>query len=294
MKGISAMSYLDPKVVTISTGLSDCSMESIKAAVYKMAELQQTQESFNELEVNCVGSNPYFTSVWSISANGNGIGSSASLNVVGVQAGDTVTVNGLVYTAVSGAKADNTEFSIDGDNTASATDLADSITNDTREGTVAEATLSASSNTNQVFIEASGVDAVVANTITLTSSNGTRLPVNSATLQNGADFVANFDSEDSQSLSADAKGRPALSSRRAINFNLDTSDLGFAVTFRSIVSVLRFVEKLEDKVAKTGTSSEADGTYTEVELYGATPYESFVWTIEKLGGAYTVTPTANS
>lgn len=47
--------------------------------------------------------------------------------------GDEVTVNGLVYVAVAGAKANDTEFSIDTSDAATATDLADSIDDDVRE-----------------------------------------------------------------------------------------------------------------------------------------------------------------
>jgi len=46
--------------------------------------------------------------------------------------GNTVTVNGLIYTAVAGTKANNTQFSIDTSNCATATDFSDSVTNDTR------------------------------------------------------------------------------------------------------------------------------------------------------------------
>lgn len=53
---------------------------------------------------------------------------------------DAVVLNGLLYTGVAGAKADNTEFSIDTSDTAAATDLADSITNDVRAGTLNDVT----------------------------------------------------------------------------------------------------------------------------------------------------------
>ena len=47
---------------------------------------------------------------------------------------DTVTVNGLLYTGVACAKANNTQFSIDCSNCATATDFALSVTDDTRTG----------------------------------------------------------------------------------------------------------------------------------------------------------------
>jgi len=110
---------------------------------------------------------------------------SGTVTIAGVLAADTVTVNGLVYTAVAGVKADNTEFSIDGTDTASATDLADSITNDTRVGTESldqDATSAAAVVT--ISAKLIGPDG---NNITLASSNGARLAVSGATLTGGVD-----------------------------------------------------------------------------------------------------------
>lgn len=101
-----------------------------------------------------------------------------------VLAADTVTVNGLVYTAVVGAKANNTEFSIDVSDNACAADLADSITNDARTGTLNDVTATSSTNVvtcTQTVAGASG------NNTTLTSSTGIRLAVSGATFANGVD-----------------------------------------------------------------------------------------------------------
>lgn len=109
-----------------------------------------------------------------------------TVTCVSAVATDTVTVNGLVYTAVAGVKADNTEFSIDTGDNETATDLADSITNDTRTGTdVTTIDQTATSSTNVVTITASETGAE-ANSITLVSSNGTRLATSAATLTAGA------------------------------------------------------------------------------------------------------------
>ncbi len=91
-----------------------------------------------------------------------------------VLAADTVTVNGLLYTAVAGAKANNEQFSIDTSDTACATDLADSIDNDTRSGTTGDLTATASTDTVTAVTDVSGTSG---NAITLVSSNGTRLAV---------------------------------------------------------------------------------------------------------------------
>lgn len=99
-------------------------------------------------------------------------------------AGNTVTVNGLVYTAVSGVKSDNTEFSIDTGDNETAADLADSITNDTREGTDEAATdQTATSSNDVVTITADfGPDG---NSVGLASSGAT-LTVSNSTLLGGS------------------------------------------------------------------------------------------------------------
>ncbi|WP_371503712.1 hypothetical protein [Nitrosopumilus adriaticus] len=82
-----------------------------------------------------------------------GVGQNArgSVLLVGVVATETITINGLVYTAVAGAKADNTQFSIDTSMVAAATDLAASINADVRAGTLND--VSATSTENLVFLE---------------------------------------------------------------------------------------------------------------------------------------------
>lgn len=105
-----------------------------------------------------------------------------TITCAGVLAADTVTVNGLVYTAVAGTKADNTKFSIDTSNTACATDLADSITNDVRSGSLNDVTatsVAAVVTCSQTVIGTGG------NATTLVSSNGTRLAVSGATFSGG-------------------------------------------------------------------------------------------------------------
>ena len=76
-----------------------------------------------------------------------------------------------------------------------------------------------------------------------------------------------------------------------LKFNAGSAD---RFTVRSLMSVIKFIEKLEDKVASTGVGATGDATYTNVVLNGATPYERFTWTVVKLANLYTVTPTATS
>lgn len=98
-----------------------------------------------------------------------------------VQAGDTVTINGVTFTAVSGTPAAN-EFDISGTDSAAATSLAAAI--------VASVTALVSG-----YVTATADSAVVTvkslyygqagNTHTLASSNGTRLAVSGARLTGG-------------------------------------------------------------------------------------------------------------
>ena len=97
---------------------------------------------------------------------------------------DTVTVNGLVYTAVAGAKADNTEFSTDTSDDATATDLADSITNDVRVGTLGGCTASAITDTVTITTDVAGV---AGDAITLTSTGGARVVLSGAVFSGGVD-----------------------------------------------------------------------------------------------------------
>lgn len=129
-----------------------------------------------------------------VAADGqDGAQASGTVTLASVLAGDTVTVNGLVYTAVAGAKADNTEFSIDGTDIADAADLADSITNDARTG-ITEATLdqtAANGGTAVVTITCT-TSTADGNNIDLSSSNGTRLATSGANLTGGLDTSSQF------------------------------------------------------------------------------------------------------
>jgi hypothetical protein len=123
------------------------------------------------------------------SLGGTPLGVKATGTVVlsDVLAGDTLTVNGLVYTAVAGAKANNTQFSIDGSDTVDAADLADSITNDTRTPvTVPNIDVTATSVTFTITITATsaGIDG---NSIDMSDTGGVRITPSGATLSGGAD-----------------------------------------------------------------------------------------------------------
>ena len=98
---------------------------------------------------------------------------------------DFATVNGLTYTAVAGAKGDNTEFSIDTSNDAAATDLADSITNDVRVGTLNDCTAGAVTDT---VTATTSIGGTVGNATTLASSDEAgRLTISGSTFTGGLD-----------------------------------------------------------------------------------------------------------
>jgi len=107
-----------------------------------------------------------------------------TITLATVVAGDTVTVNGLVYTAVAGVKANNTEFSVDGTDTVDAADLADSISNDTRAGILDDLT---AVSAVAVVTAAQTRLGTGGNATTLSSSNGARLAVSGATFTGGVD-----------------------------------------------------------------------------------------------------------
>lgn len=119
----------------------------------------------------------------------------AIVTCVGALADDTVTVNGLVYTAVAGTKGDNTEFSIDGTDSQDAADLADSMTNDTRTGiTVPAEDFDGVDSTNAVTVTAKR-GGTAGNGIDISSSTGVRLAITGDTagyLDGGTDVNANF------------------------------------------------------------------------------------------------------
>lgn len=105
-----------------------------------------------------------------------------TVTLASVLAGDTVTINNLIYTAVAGVKANNTQFSIDGTDTVDAADLVDSITNDTRQGTLEDVS---ATNTLGVVTLTSTAIGVLGDAVTLVSSDGTRLAVSGATFTGG-------------------------------------------------------------------------------------------------------------
>jgi len=108
-----------------------------------------------------------------------------TVTLVAALACDTVTINGLVYTAVTGAMCGNAQFSIDGTDTADAADLVCAITNDTRCGTCTCGFTA--TNCAGVVTYVSVVAAAAANCITAVSSNACRLAISACGFTCGKD-----------------------------------------------------------------------------------------------------------
>ncbi len=150
-----------------------------------------------------------------------------TVTAASVQAADTVTINGLVYTAVAGAKADNTQFSIDTGDNECAADLAASITADARAGTVGDTTAVA---VGAVVTITTTVTGTGGNAVTLVSSNGTRLAVSGAgTLTGGVT---------ADTITANGLVYTAVAGVKANNtqFSIDTSNNAAAADFADSVN----------------------------------------------------------
>ena len=149
-----------------------------------------------------------------------------TITCLGVTAGKTVTVNGLVYTAVAGAKADDTEFSIDTSDNACALDLADSIDGDVRAGTTLDT--GATAATNVVTVEET-VGGLAGNAITLASDDAVLLNVSGEILTGG---------KDSPIVTINGLAYTGVNGAKADNteFSLDTDDVAIATDLATSIN----------------------------------------------------------
>lgn len=157
-------------------------------------------------------------------------------------AADEIEINGLVYTAVTGVKADNTEFSIDTSNDAAATDLADSINNDIRTGTLNNLTASSSTATVTVSQTVAGVSG---NATTLTSTGGARVILSGATFANGTEAGL---------VTVNGLIYTAVSGARSddTEFSIDTSDIAAATDLAAAITADVRVGTLNNCTASSG------------------------------------------
>ncbi|HUR93058.1 MAG TPA: hypothetical protein VMY76_00650 [Gemmatimonadales bacterium] len=99
------------------------------------------------------------------------VAASGTVTCASVSAADTVTLNGVTFTAVAGAAGAN-QFSIDGNDTADGAALASAINASVSAAIVGVVTATAASGVVTITAAQPGK---VSNAITLASSNGTRL-----------------------------------------------------------------------------------------------------------------------
>lgn len=124
----------------------------------------------------------------SMTCRNSAVFATGTVTCASAAAADTVTINGVAITAVSGTPA-NDQFDVSGNDTADATSLAAAINNSTTSGI--KDIVTATSSGAVVTVKAR-VPGYIGNAITLASSNGTRLAVSAARLANGTDSRFTF------------------------------------------------------------------------------------------------------
>ena len=196
----------------------------------------------NTLSVKATGTVTAATALEELTACG-------TVTTVCVVACDTVTFNGLVYTAVCGAKANDTEFSICTSNCAVATDLADSIDDDTRCGTLNDATATAACNVVTIVSDTTGSGS---NAMTLVSSCATTLLTSAATLTGG-------NTADIATINGLIYTAVAGARANDTQFSTDTSDCATATDLAAAVTADTRCGTLNDV---TATSASAVVTLT--------------------------------
>ncbi|HDZ26198.1 hypothetical protein LCGC14_1022990 [marine sediment metagenome] len=176
--GLSLASY-----GKVEIGALQASGNVSAAATYTGRDANQKKiTAKTKLTIDVTGTTPKVGHTLNIS--GTLAAAFGTVTLASAVAGDTVTVNGLVYTGVTGVKADDTEFSVDTSDTAAATDLADSIDDDVRVGTLNDLTAVGASAVVTITQTVAGP---TGNATTLVSSNGTRLAVSGALFTGGVD-----------------------------------------------------------------------------------------------------------
>jgi len=289
-KGVPALTN-QPRIQIVCAAGQSFSQRALKSVLNEISQMQQRDTPAGTYtNQRCNGDSPYAIAIWNIIKTAGSTSALGTVTAATAIAGNTVTANGLVYTAVAGAKSNSTEFSIDGTNDEVASDLAASITADQRVGTLGD--LSASSAAAVVTIT-STLEGTAGDAVTLASSGAT-LAVSGATLAGGvdaADYTITFVSETGVTGSS-ALNRPALSQRRLLDIAFVLN--GFNFTVRSAMAAINYIEKFEDKVASSGDVNALDGTYANQKVGGFTPYEEYRWDIVKADNVYTLTPTATS
>jgi len=155
---------------------------------------------------------------------------SGTATCVSCVATNTITINGLVYTGVTGVKSDNTEFSVDTGDNETAADLADSITKDSRTGIdVPSFGVTATAAANVVTITANKYG-VLGNSITM-SENSTTITLSGVNLTGGATaelYTTGVNEESDGAFDFDNTNYIKLTNSLPLNFEITDP---FSVTF---------------------------------------------------------------
>jgi phage tail sheath gpL-like len=115
----------------------------------------------------------------------NALKATGTVTCASVDAGDTVTIDGRVYTAIANGAtpANSAEFSVSTTNTLCAANLVAAIIASEKNDTTSKVTASNAAGVVTITARAEGTGG---NAITLTSSDGTDLAVSGATLSGGS------------------------------------------------------------------------------------------------------------
>lgn len=127
-------------------------------------------------------------SATTLSVRNTGVKATGTVTCASIADSDTVTINGIAFTAQDASPGAN-EFLQTGDDTADAAALAAAINASTTAGIVGIVTATSS---GAVVTVSAAVPGKIGNAITLASSNGTRAAVSAARLSGGSESAFTF------------------------------------------------------------------------------------------------------
>lgn len=161
--------------------------------------LWQEKEASNPITAGAAGESVDITEGWAmqgrVQIEDASVHADAIVTCASVLEDDTVTVNGLLYTAVDGTPADFTEFDMSGNDTATGDSLEAALIGDARTGVTAPLEDVTASNTTGTVTVTSLKGGDEGNAIDISSSNGSRLAITGDTagfLNGGTDLHSSF------------------------------------------------------------------------------------------------------
>ena len=269
--------------------ISNNTLSLCKALVKKVDEQQLNKTVVNEGNFNidggiATGNQPYSLGAltWTSPQKPS---LQITINRLNILAGDTLTFNGRTYTAVNGAKADNTEFDMSlATNNLIQTDLGDSWNNDTRPQTYGD-----------FVYEGIGTNRYVQEDLNFIGSLMPKIPFGTTGTGIGASGVTNDvfvnradgDVYVEADLAYVTDGlQSAFTESRLLEIELDCTSA--PTTPGYMKSVLLLISKMEKLVARNGTTTYLDGTYSDIPVKdGTNPFApTQLWTIDKADAYY--------